>query len=156
MKGLSSKEKKIVIVVQLLSWVWLWPHGLQHTRLLHPPPSSRVCSNSCPSCNAIKPSHFLPPPSPFAFNFSQHQGLFQWVGSSYGWESTEASALASVLSMNIQSWFSLGLTCLISLQSKELSKAVTDFIFLSSKITVDSDYSHKIKTLERKLTNLVY
>ena len=26
-------------------------------------------------------SHLLPTPSPFAFNFSQHQGLFQWVGS---------------------------------------------------------------------------
>ena len=26
-------------------------------------------------------SHPLPPTSPFAFNLSQHQGLFQWVGS---------------------------------------------------------------------------
>ena len=26
----------------------LWPHGLQHTRLLCPSPSPRVCSNSCP------------------------------------------------------------------------------------------------------------
>ena len=31
--------------------------------------------------DAIQPSYPLPPPSPFAFNFSQHQGLFQWVGS---------------------------------------------------------------------------
>ena len=29
--------------------------------------------------DAIQPSHPLPPPSPFAFNLSQHQGLFQWV-----------------------------------------------------------------------------
>ena len=29
------------------------------------------------------PSHPLPPPSYFAFNLSQHQGLFQWVGSSH-------------------------------------------------------------------------
>ena len=28
-------------------------------------------------------SHLLPPPPPFAFNLSQHQGLFQWVGSSH-------------------------------------------------------------------------
>ena len=35
-------------------------------------------------------------------------------------------------------------------------EAVTDFIFLGSKVTVDSDLSHKIKTLlERKaMTNL--
>ena len=32
--------------------------------------------------NAIQPSHSLLPYSPFAFNFSQHQGLFQWVSSS--------------------------------------------------------------------------
>ena len=34
-------------------------------------------------CDAIQPSHSLPPPSPFAFNLSQHKGLFQWVDSSY-------------------------------------------------------------------------
>ena len=33
--------------------------------------------------DAIQPSHPLPLPSPFAFTISQHQGLFQWVGSSY-------------------------------------------------------------------------
>ena len=32
--------------------------------------------------DAIYTSHPLPPPSPFAFNLSQHQGLFQWVSSS--------------------------------------------------------------------------
>ena len=26
----------------------LWPRGLQHTRLLHPSPTPRACSNSCP------------------------------------------------------------------------------------------------------------
>ena len=33
--------------------------------------------------DAIQPSHPLSPPSPFAFNVSQHQGLYQWVSSSY-------------------------------------------------------------------------
>ena len=28
----------------------LWPHGLQHSRLLCPSPSLGVCSNSCPLC----------------------------------------------------------------------------------------------------------
>ena len=33
--------------------------------------------------DAIPPSHPLLSPSPPAFNLSQHQGLFQWVSSSY-------------------------------------------------------------------------
>ena len=33
--------------------------------------------------NTIQPSHPPLPFSPFAFNHSQHQGLFQWVGSSH-------------------------------------------------------------------------
>ena len=33
--------------------------------------------------NAIQPPHPLLPPSPPAFNLSQHQGLFQWVSSSH-------------------------------------------------------------------------
>ena len=35
--------------------------------------------------DAIQPSHPLSPPSPFAFNPPQHQGLFQWVGSLHWW-----------------------------------------------------------------------
>ena len=33
--------------------------------------------------DAIQPSHPLSSPSPPALSLSQHQGLFQWVGSSY-------------------------------------------------------------------------
>ena len=33
--------------------------------------------------DAIHPSHPLLSPSPPAFNVSQHQGLFQWIGSSH-------------------------------------------------------------------------
>ena len=33
--------------------------------------------------DAIQPSHPLSSPSPLAFNWSQHQGLFQWVSSSH-------------------------------------------------------------------------
>ena len=61
----------------------------------------------------IQPSHLLP--SPLALNLSKHQSLFQsWLFASGG-QSIEASASASVLPMNIQSWFPLGLTSLISL-----------------------------------------
>ena len=68
--------------------------------------------------DAIHPSHSLSPPSPPAFNLSQDQSLFQRVGSSH--------QLAKVLELQhpsfqwIQSCFPLGLTGLISLQSKGL------------------------------------
>ena len=69
--------------------------------------------------DAIQPSHPLLPPSP-ALSLFQYQGLFQCVGSLYqGGQSIGASA--SVLPMNIQGWFLLGLTGLISLLSKGLS-----------------------------------
>ena len=69
--------------------------------------------------DAIQPSHPLLSPSPFGLNLSQHQGLFQWVSSSHQVTKFGASASASVLPMNIQGWFPLGLTGLISLLSKD-------------------------------------
>ena len=39
--------------------------------------------------DAIQPSHPLSSPSPPAFNLSQHQGLFQWVSSSYSFPNLE-------------------------------------------------------------------
>ena len=65
--------------------------------------------------DAIEPSHPLSPPSPPAFDLSQHQGLFQWVSSSH-------QVAKVVLLMNIQGWFLLRLTGLISLLSKGLSR----------------------------------
>ena len=76
--------------------------------------------------DAIQPSHPLLSPSP-AFNLSQHQGSFpmnQLFTS--GGQSIRASASASVLPMNTQDWFPLGLTGLISLQSKRLSRGFSN------------------------------
>ena len=76
--------------------------------------------------DAIQPSCPLSSPSP-ALSLSQHQGLFQLVGSSH--QVTKvigASASASVLPMNIQGWFPLGLTGLISLKSKGLSRVFSN------------------------------
>ena len=64
--------------------------------------------------DAIQLSHPLLSPSPPAFNLSQHPGFFQWVSG----QSIGASSLASVIPMNIQDWFTLGLT----LQSKGFSR----------------------------------
>ena len=44
--------------------------------------------------DAIQPSHPLSSPSPPALNLSQHQGLFQWVGSSH--------QVAKVLELQLQ------------------------------------------------------
>ena len=95
-------------------------HELQHSRLLCPSLSPEVCSNLCPlSHDTTQPSHPLSPPSPPVLNLSQHQGLFQWIDFTSGGQSIGASA--SVLPMNIQGWFPLRLTGLISLLSKGLS-----------------------------------
>ena len=76
--------------------------------------------------DAIKPSYPLLSPSPPALNLSQHQDLFQWMlfFASDG-QSTAASTSESLLLMHIQGWFPLGLTGLISLLSKELSRVLT-------------------------------
>ena len=59
--------------------------------------------------DAIQPSHPLSSPSP-ALNLSQHQSFPMTQLFASGGQSIAASASASVLPMNIQGWFSLGLT----------------------------------------------
>ena len=98
----------------------LWPHGLQHARLSWPSPSPGVCWNSRPMswwCHPTVSSSVVPfsscPQSFPASGFFQMSQFFTSGGQSIG-----ASTSASVLKMNIQGWFSLGLTGLIFLQSK--------------------------------------
>ena len=77
--------------------------------------------------DAIQPSHPLSSPSLPTFNLSQHQGLFQWVSSSYQVaKSIRVSASSSVLPMNTQDWSPLGWTGWISLQSKRLSRVFSN------------------------------
>ena len=61
----------------------LWSHGLQHASLpcLSPTPGVGAQTHVHWVGDAIQPFHPLSSPSPPAFNFSQHQGLFQWVSS---------------------------------------------------------------------------
>ena len=101
----------------------LWPHGLQHARLPCPSPSPIACSNSCLLSQWCHPtissfiilfSCLLSSPASGCLSVS-------WLFTSGGWN-IGPSALGSVLPMNIQDWFPLGLTGLISLQSKELSR----------------------------------
>ena len=77
-----SAFKRWCSVTKSLQTSSLQAHGLQHARPPCPSPSPRACSNSCPLSQwCHPPSHPLPSPSPPAFNLSQHQSLFQWVGS---------------------------------------------------------------------------
>ena len=76
--------------------------------------------------DAIQPSHLLLPPSPPAFNLSQHQGLCNKSALHIRWPNIGASASVSVLLMHIQDQLALGLTGLISLLSKGLSRVFSN------------------------------
>ena len=105
----------------------LWPHGLQHTRLPCPSPIPEACSNSCPSSHWYHPtisSSVVPFSCLQSFPASGSFLMNQFFTS--GGQSIEVSALASLFPMTIQDWFPLGLTCLIFLQSKGLSRVFSN------------------------------
>ena len=100
---------------------YLQPHRLQHARLPCPSPTPGTCSNSCPLsqwCHPTISSSVIPFSScPQSFPVSGSYPMSQIFTS--GGQSIGASASASVLPMNIQDWFPLGLTGLISLLSSK-------------------------------------
>ena len=108
---------------------FLWSCRLQHGRLLCPL-SPRGGSHLCPLCqwcylnisSSVIPLSFCNLSFPASGSF-----LMSWLFASGG---QIIGAFASVLSMNIQSWFRLGLTILHSSQSKGLSR-------VNSSTTID-------------------
>ena len=127
-------------------YVWLNPFTLQFSSVAQPCPTlcdpmdcstpgflsitnSQSCSNSCSSsqwCHPTISSSVVP--------FSSHPQSFPEPKSQFfasGGRSIGASASASVLPVNIQAWFPLGLTGLISLQSKGLSRVFSNRFPLS-------------------------
>ena len=106
----------------------LRPQGLQHARLFCLPPSPGAFSNSCPLspwCHPTTSFSVLPFSScPRSFPESGSFLMSQLFTS--GGQSIAVSASASVLPVNLQDWFPLGLTSLISLQSKGLSRVFTN------------------------------
>ena len=106
--------------------------------------------------DAIQPSHPLLLSSLFAFNLSQHQGLFQWLGC---WQQVpKIGASASVLPMSIQGWSPLRLTGWISLQSKGLSRvfsntAVQKHQFFGVQPSLQFYFLHWTKTREYLLVS---
>ena len=95
------------------------PHGLQHARPPCPSPTPEACSNSCSWsqwCHPTISSTIVP----FSSCLQAATGSFamsQFFPS--GSQSTGVSASASVLPMNIQDWFPLGLTSLISCSPRD-------------------------------------
>ena len=96
--------------------------GLKHARLPCPSQSPGLCSNSCPLSQRCHPTisssitHFYSCPQSFLASGRFPMNLLITSGG----QRITASASASVLPMNIQGWFPLGLTGWISLQSKGL------------------------------------
>ena len=99
----------------------LQPHGLQHTRLpVHQQLTKLAQTHVHRVGNSIQSSH---PVIPFSclHSFPASGSYLMSLFFASGGHSIGASASASVL-MNIQDEFPLGLTGLISLQSKGLSR----------------------------------
>ena len=114
-----------IVVIRLLNSIQLSvTPRTEHARLPCPSPSPRAYSNSCSLswwCHPTILSSVIP--------FSSCLQCFRESGSflmsqlfASGGQSIRASASASVLPMNIQDWFPLRLTGLISLQSKGFSR----------------------------------
>ena len=110
----------------------LWSHGLQYARLPCPSLSPGVYPSSCPLSQWCHPTihpmmpvndgiqwcHPLSSLSPFPFNVSQHQSLFQCVGWKR-WPKFWDFSLNISHSSEYQGWFPLGLTGLISLRPRD-------------------------------------
>ena len=117
-------------VPKLCSTLWN-PVDCSTSRLPCPSLSLGVCSNSCPLSQECHPTI-----SSSVISFSScpqsFPALKSFPGShlfASGGQSIEASASTSVLPMNIQDWFPLGLTGLISLLSRGLSR-----VFSSTRV----------------------
>ena len=102
----------------------LQPHRLQHVRVPCPSPSPGACSNSCPLSQWCHPIiSFSVVPFSSCLKSSPASGSFQMSHFfASGGQIIGVSASASILPMNILDCFPLGLSFLISLQSKGLSR----------------------------------
>ena len=130
----TSRKNVSLLFIYSVQFSWsvmsdsLRPHGLQHTRLPCPSPTPGACSNSCPSrwwwhptiLSSVDPLSSCLQSFPESGSFPMSQ-FFASGGQIIG-----VSASASVLPMNIQDWFPLGLTGWISLQSKGLSRVFSN------------------------------
>ena len=128
--GSGGFEKEVLLGVTSVQFSrsvmsnYLWPHGLQHTRLPCPSPTPGAYSNSSPLswwCHPTISSSVIPISTCLqSFPASGSFPMSQFFVS--GGQSNGALASASVLPMNNQDWFLLGWTGWISLLPKGLSR----------------------------------
>ena len=152
----SSMYKSLLLFSCQVMSDSLWPHGLQYARPPCPSPFPGGFPSSCPlnqwcyptisSSVALFSSCLQSFPASGSFPSSP---LFVSGGQSIG-----ASASASVLPMNIQDWFSLGLIGLISLLSKGLSRVFSNTTvqkhqFFGAQLSVGSNSHIHTWLLER-------
>ena len=141
--GYYPREVKTSVYVETCVWLFiallfssvhsvvsdsLWPQDLQHARLPCPSPTPGACSNPCPSSQWCHPT-ISSSVVPFSFCLQSFPASGSFPVSQFsasGGQSTRVSASASVLPMNAQDWSPLGLTGLISLQSKGLSRVFSN------------------------------
>ena len=103
------------------------PHGLQHDLLPCPSSTPRTCSNSCPSSQWCHPTIlssvvlFSSHLQSFSVSGSFRRSQFFASGGQYWSFSFSISPSNEYLG-----WFPLGLTALISLQSKRLSRVFSN------------------------------
>ena len=148
-------EQTFVVVqslshVQLLATPWTAARRLPSLS-----PSPGVCSNSCLLSQWCHPT-ILSSVVPFSSFLQSFQALGSFLMSqlfSSGGQSIEASASASVLPVNTEDWFPLGLTGMISLQSKRLSRIFSNTIqkhqFLSAQPSLWSNSHIHTRLLEK-------
>ena len=105
----------------------LWSHGLQYASLPCSLPTPRTYSNSCPLSQWCHPTisssvmpFLLPSVIPSIKVFSNESVLH------IRWSKYWSFSFRSVLPMNIQDWFPLGWAGWISLQSKRLSRVLSN------------------------------
>ena len=123
--------------------------GLQHARLPYPSPSLSACSNSCPLsqwCHPTISSSVIP--------FSSCLQSFPALGSfqmspffASGGQSIGASAPASALPVNTHCWFLLGLTGLISFQSKGFSRVFSSSTVQKHSLVLSFLYSPTLTSI---------
>ena len=108
-------KQDFVVVIQSLTHVWLRLHELQHTRLPCSSLSLWLCSNSCPlrqpchpTISSCSPLLLLPSIFPASESF-----LIFWLFASCA-QSIGTSTSTLIFPMNIQDWFPLRWTGLIS------------------------------------------
>ena len=134
----------------------LWPRGLQHGRLPCPSLSPRVCSNSCPLSwwchptisSSVGPFFSCPQFFPASRSFPVKLALCM------RWPKYWSFSFSIILLLNIQGWFPLGLTGLISLQSKGLSRVFSNntiqkHLFFSAQSSLWSSFHIHTWLLEK-------